>query len=72
MLGLLMMFAHRAFEQHALDDLFDRETPTVALHSENIRGWLGRYRTLAPTYAHYSEIIDLLKNPDDPARIVQY
>ena len=69
MLGLLLMFAHRGFEQHALDDLFDREKPTVALHTENVRGWLGRYRTLAPTYAHYAQIVDLLKNPEDPARL---
>ncbi len=69
MLGVMMLFAHRVFVSQALDGLFERERATVALHTENVRGWLGRYRPLAPTYAHYSEIIGLLKNPQDQQRV---
>lgn len=67
--ALTLVLAHRAFEARALDELFDREKPIVALHTENVSGWLGRYRPLAPTYAHYSEVIGFLRYPDDPIRL---
>ena len=69
LLGIALVLAHRSFERRALADLADRERPMLALHTENVSSWLGRFRVLAPTYAHDPDVVDLLKDPKDPEKI---
>ncbi|MEM7669084.1 MAG: ATP-binding protein [Pseudomonadota bacterium] len=40
-----------------------------ALHREIVRGWLGRYRALAPIYAHNPEVVRLLRWPGDGLQV---
>ncbi|MEE9195174.1 MAG: hypothetical protein V3U44_04995, partial [Alphaproteobacteria bacterium] len=37
----------------------------IELHREVVRGWLGRYRALAPIYARDAAVVGLLNYPDD-------
>ena len=60
--------AHAWAERRAMADLEARGTSLLALQVEVVRGWLGRYRSLAPVYAHDREVGALVRDPGDAAK----
>lgn len=60
---------HRVAEDRYLTELEDKGRASAELYREIIRGWLGRYRSLAPIYAHNPEVVRLLRWPDDGVQV---
>ena len=52
-------------EDYFLSEIADRGRTSLDLYAENIRGWLGRYRSLPQIYARNPTIAALLRTPDD-------
>lgn len=68
-IGLALWASYSLVERQARWELEERAYAELALHSEILSGWLGRYRALAPVYAHEQSIVSLLKNPQNPTLI---
>ncbi len=66
-IGLALWGSYAFVERQALGELEQTAHAELALHSEILSGWLGRFRALAPVYAHEQSVVALLKNPNDPA-----
>lgn len=50
-------------------ELEEKGRASAELHRQIIRGWLDRYRALAPIYAHSPEIVRLLRWPQDGVQV---
>lgn len=68
LLGALSL-VHRTAETRYLAELEETGRAAAELYREIIRGWLGRYRALAPIYAHNPEVVRLLRWPDDGLQV---
>jgi hypothetical protein len=51
--------------RYFLDEAARQGRAAIELHREVVRGWLGRYRALAPVYARDPSVVGLLNYPDD-------
>jgi two-component system C4-dicarboxylate transport sensor histidine kinase DctB len=51
--------------RYFLDEAARQGRAAIELHREVVRGWLGRYRALAPVYARDPAVVGLLNYPDD-------
>ncbi|MBY8977708.1 sensor histidine kinase [Rhodobacteraceae bacterium NNCM2] len=67
-LGSLYTVARTAHE-HYFAELEEKGRASATLYREVVRGWLGRYRALAPIYAHNPDIVRLLRWPDDGIQV---
>ncbi len=63
----LLWAAYASAERHFLAETADRGRTVLALQSENLRGWLDRFRALPRIYAQSNALKRLLLNPDDSA-----
>jgi len=66
-IGLALWGSYAFVERQARGELEQTAHAELALHTEILSGWLGRYRALAPVYAHEQSLIGLMRNPSDPA-----
>lgn len=55
--------------QYFLDEAARQGRAAIELHREVVRGWLGRYRALAPIYARDPAVGALLNDPDDGLKL---
>ena len=53
-------------ERYFLAETAERGRNSLNLYSENMRGWLGRYRALPRIYAQHPNVSALLRQPTDP------
>ena len=53
-------------EDYFFSEIADRGRTALDLHAENVRGWLGRFRSLPQIYARNPTISELLNAPEDP------
>ena len=53
-------------ERYFLAETAERGRTSLNLNSENMRGWLGRYRALPRIYAQNPNVSALLRDPKDP------
>ncbi|MEL6479111.1 MAG: ATP-binding protein [Pseudomonadota bacterium] len=60
---------HGAVERHYLAELEAKGQASAELYREVVRGWLGRYRALAPIHARNPDIVRLLRWPEDGVQI---
>lgn len=56
---------YRWSERYFVSEIADRGRDSLDLYTENIRGWLGRFRSLPRIYAHNPDVLDLLRNPGE-------
>ncbi len=61
----LLWAAYSSAERHFLAETAERGRTVLALQSENLRGWLDRFRALPRIYAQSNALKKLLLNPDD-------
>ncbi|MEE8456085.1 MAG: hypothetical protein V3R90_15295 [Limibaculum sp.] len=55
--------------QYFLDEAARQGRAAIELHREVVRGWLGRYRALAPIYARDPAVGALLNDPNDGLKL---
>jgi two-component system C4-dicarboxylate transport sensor histidine kinase DctB len=55
--------------RYFLDEAARQGRAAIELHREVVRGWLGRYRALAPIYARDPAVGALLNDPDDGLKL---
>jgi two-component system C4-dicarboxylate transport sensor histidine kinase DctB len=65
----LVVVVHERSERYFLDEGARQGRAAMDLHLEVVRGWLGRYRALAPVYARDPAVAALLNYPDDGVQI---
>jgi len=65
-IGVALWATHALVDRQSRAELQEQAFAELALHSEILRGWLGRFRSLAPIYAHEQSVVELLKNPNSP------
>ena len=61
----LVAGVHGWAERYFLDEAARQGRAAIELHREVVRGWLGRYRALAPIYTRDPAVVGLLNYPDD-------
>jgi two-component system C4-dicarboxylate transport sensor histidine kinase DctB len=62
---VLVAGVHGWAERYFLDEAARQGWAAIELHREVVRGWLGRYRALAPVYTRDPAVVGLLNYPDD-------
>ncbi|HSF93543.1 MAG TPA: ATP-binding protein [Thermohalobaculum sp.] len=67
--ALLTAAVHQRAEKYFRDEAIRQGQAAIDLHVEVVRGWLGRYRALAPVYARDPEVVALLADPGDVAQL---
>ncbi|MHA1528183.1 MAG: ATP-binding protein [Alphaproteobacteria bacterium] len=65
----LVVGAHGWAQQYFLRESARQGRAAVELHREVVRGWLGRYRALAPIYARDPAVVGLLDYPGDALQL---
>lgn len=63
--AMLVFGVHRWAGQYFPVETARQGRAAIELHMEVVRGWLGRYRSLAPIYARDPAVVGLLNYPDD-------
>jgi len=61
----LVAVVHQRAERYFLAEAAARGNAAIELHLEVVRGWLGRYRALAPVYARDPAVVAMLNYPED-------
>jgi C4-dicarboxylate-specific signal transduction histidine kinase len=65
----LVVGVHGWAERYIQGESARRGRAALELHVEVVRGWLGRYRALAPIYARNPVVSALLNDPGDGLKL---
>jgi two-component system C4-dicarboxylate transport sensor histidine kinase DctB len=65
----MVLAGHHYAERYFLAETARQGRASIGLHLELVRGWLNRYRSLAPVYARDPAVIGALSHPDDGVQL---
>lgn len=65
-IGVTLWLSYVYVERKSRQKLQQEAYAELALHSEILSGWLGRFRGLTPIYAHEQSVVEILKQPENP------